>query len=109
MQGHNTHAPRLNKLLLCCTLQIHMGVMQGPLLSIVVGLAPGHLRGTAFGIFYTVMAVTALAANSMFGTVWYSCGDPAAFALSAGVTTLTLLALPWLLPNRPLRPAVATA
>lgn len=35
---------------------------QGPLLSIVVGLAPAHLRGTAFGIFYTVMAITAVGA-----------------------------------------------
>jgi hypothetical protein len=39
------------------------------MLSIVVGLAPTHLRGTAFGIFYTVMACTAVSANTMFGSV----------------------------------------
>jgi hypothetical protein len=39
------------------------------MLSIVVGLAPKHLRGTAFGIFYTVMACTAVTANTMFGSM----------------------------------------
>ena len=77
---------------------VHVGVMNGPLLSIVVANAPAHLRGTAFGIFYTIMAFVATLANSGFGWLWHSFGAPSAFGASACVTTVTLLALPWLLP-----------
>ena len=72
--------------------------MNGPLLGIVAGNAPAHLRGTAFGIFYTVMAVIATSANSFFGWLWHAHGAPSAFATSACLTVLTLIALPWLLP-----------
>jgi hypothetical protein len=48
---------------------ILLPLSQGPLLSIVVSQAPATLRGTAFGIFYTVMALTTMAGNSVYGTV----------------------------------------
>jgi len=87
--------------------------MNGPLLGIVAGNAPPHLRGTAFGIFYTVMAVIATSANSFFGWLWHTYGAPSAFGMSACLTTLTLIALPWLLPSnsREIRtqPKAATA
>lgn len=83
---------------------IHMGVFQGPILGIVVGLAPSHLRGTAFGIFYTVMAVTALGAQSLLGSVWHAFGATSAFGLSAAMTFATLVALPWLLPENARHP-----
>lgn len=51
----------------------HVWPMQGPMLSIVVGLAPAHMRGTAFGIFYTVMAMTTMIANCVYGTVSGGC------------------------------------
>jgi len=79
---------------------VHMGVIQGPLLSIVVGLAPRHLRGTAFGIFYTVMALTAIGANGVFGSLWHAFGATSAFGFGAAMSAATLLALPWLLPKR---------
>ncbi len=53
----------------CLFLGVHCAVIQGPLLSIVVSLAPPHLKGTAFGMFYTVMAVMTVIANSVYGTV----------------------------------------
>ena len=71
---------------------------QGPLLSIVSGLAPPSLRGTAFGIFYTVMAVTAVAANTMYGTIWHTYGANAAFATSAALMSAVLFALPHMIP-----------
>ncbi|KXZ45371.1 hypothetical protein GPECTOR_55g277 [Gonium pectorale] len=82
----------------CAFLGVHWAVIQGPLLSIVSGLAPGHLRGTAFGIFYTVMAVTAVAANTMYGSIWHTYGANAAFATSAGLMSLVFMALPYMLP-----------
>ncbi|MEW5305886.1 MAG: hypothetical protein WDW36_008400 [Sanguina aurantia] len=82
----------------CLFLGIHWAVIQGPMLSIVVGLAPAHLRGTAFGIFYTVMAFTAMLANTMYGAVWHNFSAPAAFGSSAALMVLVLAAMPSLLP-----------
>lgn len=76
----------------------HWAVVQGPMLSIVVGLAPPHLRGTALGIFYSVMAATAMAANTMYGAIWHTRGAASAFGLSAVVVGCALVALPALLP-----------
>ncbi|KAL6756999.1 major facilitator superfamily domain-containing protein [Haematococcus lacustris] len=94
MSGAHPHAV----FLACAFLGVHWGVIQGPMLSIVVGLAPASLRGTAFGIFYSVMAATALAANTLYGSLWTMLGAPAMFATSATLMTATLVALPWLLP-----------
>lgn len=77
---------------------VHWAVVQGPMLSAVVGMAPPHLKGTAFGIFYTMMAVVAVIANTMFGSIWHTQGATAAFALSAAVITVTMVLTPFLLP-----------
>ncbi|GIL51782.1 hypothetical protein Vafri_7700 [Volvox africanus] len=82
----------------CLFLGVHWAVIQGPLLSIVSGLAPPNLRGTAFGIFYTVMAFTAVAANTMYGSIWHTYGANAAFATSAVLMSAVLAALPYMLP-----------
>jgi hypothetical protein len=85
----------------CLFWGVHWAVVQGPMLAVVVSLAPPHLKGTAFGIFYSLMAVTAVAANTMFGSVWHAFGAEAAFGLSAAIIAATLtLALPRLLPGR---------
>jgi hypothetical protein len=77
---------------------VHWAVVQGPMLSAVVGMAPPHLKGTAFGIFYTMMAVVAVAANTMFGSIWHAHSATAAFALSALIITVTMVLTPFLLP-----------
>lgn len=77
---------------------VHWAVVQGPMLSAVVGMAPPHLKGTAFGIFYTMMAVVAVIANTMFGSVWHAHSATAAFALSAVLITVTMVLTPFLLP-----------
>ena len=84
----------------CLFWGVHWAVVQGPMLAVVVGHAPPHLKGTAFGIFYTVMAVTAMAANSMFGTIWHTMGATSAFGLSAVIISAALFLLPWMLPAR---------
>lgn len=93
----------------CAFLGVHWAVIQGPLLSIVSGLAPANLRGTAFGIFYTVMAVTAVAANTMYGSIWHTYGANAAFATSAALMTCVLVALPHMLPAAARRGAAAAS
>jgi MFS family permease len=77
----------------------HWAVVQGPMLSAVVGMAPPHLKGTAFGIFYTMMALVAMAANTMFGSIWHAHSATAAFALSALIIAVTMLLTPLLLPE----------
>ncbi|WIA38563.1 hypothetical protein OEZ86_001878 [Tetradesmus obliquus] len=77
----------------------HWAVVQGPMLSAVVGMAPPHLKGTAFGIFYTMMALVAMAANTMFGSIWHAHSATAAFALSACIIAVTMLLTPLLLPE----------
>jgi MFS family permease len=77
---------------------VHWAVVQGPMLSAVVGMAPPHLKGSAFGIFYTMMAVVAVVANTMFGSVWHAHSATAAFALSACIIGVTMLLTPLLLP-----------
>lgn len=77
---------------------VHWAVVQGPMLSAVVGMAPPHLKGTAFGIFYTMMAVVAVIANTMFGSVWHAHSATAAFALSALLISITMVLTPFLLP-----------
>lgn len=83
----------------CLFLGVHCAVFQGPLLSLVVGLSPPHLRGTAFGVYYTVMALVAVAGNTTMGTVWHMFSALHAFALCGSFTAVSLLALPWLLPE----------
>lgn len=90
--------------LACAFWGVHISVLQGPLLSVVAGLAPSHLKGTAFGVFYTVMALVAMASNSLYGALWHALGAPAAFGASATVATAALLALPFLLPDSLKRP-----
>jgi hypothetical protein len=78
---------------------VHWAVVQGPMLSAVVGMAPPHLKGTAFGIFYTMMALVAMAANTMFGSIWHAHSATSAFALSALIIAGTMLLTPLLLPE----------
>lgn len=82
----------------CCFWGVHWAVVQGPMLSAVVGMAPPHLKGTAFGIFYTMMALVAVIANTMFGSIWHAHGATAAFGLSALIITFTMVVTPMLLP-----------
>lgn len=84
----------------CGFLGIHWAVIQGSLLAAVVSLSQPHLRGTAFGIFYTVMAVMAVVTNSLFGHVWHHYSATSAFGLSAAMTTVTLCLLPFILPGK---------
>ncbi len=67
-------------------------------MSVHTSIPVGHLRGTAFGILYSVLGVVAVLNNGLIGNLWHSFGANAAFGASAGLTAGTLLLLPWLLP-----------
>eukprot|EP00798_Chlamydomonas_sp_ICE-L_P021254 gene21254-28171_t len=77
----------------------HWAIVQGPMLAIVAGFAPAHMRGTAFGIFYSMMAVTAIGSNSMFGAVWTAYSAQHAFMLSGVMALALFIGLPHMLPK----------
>ncbi len=69
----------------------------------------GHLKGTAFGLFYTTMALTAVCNNSIIGSLWQAHGAHVAFMLSAAMTCFTLLVMPFLVPGGGRAPLKAAA
>ena len=57
------------------------------------------LRGTAFGIYYTVIGLGALLASVVFGAVWSAYSASGAFGLGAGLALLATLALFLVVPR----------
>lgn len=72
---------------------LHMGLTQGLLAAIVAGTAPGHLRGTGFGVFHLVNGVMMLAASVIAGALWQEFGAEATFYAGAGFATLAFAGL----------------
>jgi MFS family permease len=61
--------------------------------ALVVENAPAEARGRAFGFFYFVASVAALAASVLTGQLWKHYGAEVPLLLSAGVATLSALLL----------------
>ncbi len=73
---------------------IHLGLTQGLLAALVADSAPGHLRGTAFGIFNLVNGIALLIASLVAGVLWQTLGASIAFyagATFAGTALVLLL------------------
>jgi MFS family permease len=51
----------------------------------VADLAPGRLRGTAYGLYHGAVGIAALPASLLFGTLWQLRGAPTAFAAGAAL------------------------
>ncbi len=61
--------------------------------ALVADLAPPDRRGTAFGVYDSVLGVGALAASLVFGYVWKVAGAPAAFGMGASLSLAATLVL----------------
>jgi len=72
---------------------LHMGFTQGIFSAMIADSAPGHLRGTAFGVFHLVTGVALLAASVLAGMLWDSWGYQATFLAGACFAVVTLLAV----------------
>jgi MFS family permease len=73
---------------------LHMGATQGLLSALVVGAAPAHLRGTAFGFYSLITAAALLAASVVAGWLWTAFGPAATFmagALFAGLAFIGIV------------------
>jgi len=72
---------------------LHLGLTQGLLATLVADSAPGHLRGTAFGIFNLANGVALLIASLVAGAVWQFLGASATFYTGASFAGGALILL----------------
>ncbi|BAN48944.1 MFS transporter [Metapseudomonas resinovorans] len=74
---------------------LHMGFSQGILAALVAATTPGHLKGTAFGLFNLASGAALLVASVLAGWLWQSQGAASTFLAGAAfcVAALVLLAV----------------
>lgn len=72
---------------------LHMGATQGLLAALVVGTAPAHLRGTAFGFYSLITGVALLVASVVAGWLWTAFGPAETFIAGALFAGLALLGI----------------
>jgi MFS family permease len=70
-----------------------MGMTQGLLATMVAGVAPAHLRGTAFGFFNLMSGVAMLIASVLAGLLWDEIGAATTFYAGAAFAVLALVML----------------
>ena len=78
---------------------VHMGMTQGLLATMVAGVAPANLRGTAYGFFNLASGIAMLIASVLAGLLWDTLGSAATFYAGA---VFSLLAFMLLALRRPL-------
>ena len=59
--------------------------------AIVADLAPGNLRGSAFGVMQMTQGMSGLTANIMAGYLWHTYSPQFAYQVAAGVTAVALV------------------
>jgi MFS family permease len=74
------------------------GLVEGAEKALVADLAHGQAVGKAFGAYNLMVGLAALAASTLFGTVWDHFGSRTAFLLSASFALLAALVLLVLVP-----------
>ena len=72
---------------------LHMGLTQGLFAAYIADLAPGELRGTAFGVFNLATGVVLLAASALSGLVWDQFSPATTFWMGAGLAVVGAAAL----------------
>lgn len=72
---------------------VQCGVTSNIFLSLIAGMVPSHLRGTGFGCYYVVCAISAYCADHLFGIISQHYGLPAAFSTSGYIAMGSLLTL----------------
>ena len=72
---------------------VFVALTESPERKLVAELAPGGRRGRGFGWYHGSLSAVALPGAALFGWIYQSRGARPAFALSAAVTVLAVLAL----------------
>jgi MFS family permease len=73
---------------------LHWAVTQGLLLSLIVDVAPKHLKGTAFGIYYVLFGLASYVANKyVAGPIWHTYGAETNFIFSSLIAAVAVIIL----------------
>jgi MFS family permease len=72
---------------------LHMGLTQGVFAAMIAGVAPAHLRGTAFGVFNFACGLAMLVASVLAGLLWDLLGPSATFVAGAAFSLVALVLL----------------
>jgi MFS family permease len=78
---------------------LHMGLTQGLFAAYIADLAPGELRGTAFGVFNLATGFVLLLASALSGFVWDAFSPAATFWMGGALALVGAAAL-FALPRR---------
>lgn len=74
---------------------LHLGFTQGLLSALVADTTSAELRGSAFGVFYCVSGICAVAASLLAGGLWEWRGPVFTFGVGATFAAAALAALSW--------------
>ncbi len=72
---------------------VYYGLAEGVVRAFVADLVPESRRGTAYGIFHTVVGLTLLPASVIAGWLWHTFSPAAPFYFGAGLALLAMLGL----------------
>jgi MFS family permease len=72
---------------------LYFGFTEGVEKALIADLAPERLRGSAFGLYHLAIGIGALPASLVFGWVWQTFGDAAAFGMGASLALAASLSL----------------
>lgn len=75
---------------------LYYGLTEGVARAFVADLVPPQKRGTAYGLFHSVVGMTLLPASIIAGWLWYAIAPAAPFFFGAGMAFVAMLGL-WLL------------
>lgn len=83
---------------------VQYGVTQNVFLSLIAEMVPHDLRGTGFGCYYIICAVSAYFADHLTGLISQYYGQPTAFSVSGVIAIVSLATLGLVLRNKRLLP-----
>jgi MFS family permease len=72
---------------------VQYGVTQNIFLSLIAEMVPSDLRGTGFGCYYIICAISAYCADHLVGVVSQHYGQSIAFSTSGVIAMVSLLTL----------------
>jgi len=72
---------------------IYLGISETVQRALIPDFTKPELKGTAYALYYTLIGVSSMVANSVFGALWSSLGPAAAFQYTIVTTTAGLAAL----------------
>ena len=79
---------------------IQIGITQSMFMALIADIVPQDLRGTGFGIFYLVSAVSLVLAGTIGGTIAQLYGESMTFTASGILGAAALATLFILIPFR---------